>query len=124
MASNAEFTHYINVLIGVDKPFQLFCIENKFTNQRKLRDRWKEIRNIEYTDSTGTKVKLSDEDINEYMAIVPFKNSLQNDLGMKKYHPVDIKQYTREDFLSYYDSDEYDPTNPTKYDQTPDGGAN
>ena len=125
MANNSEFTHFINVLIGADTPFQLFCIENKFTTYRKLKDRWKDIRTLEYTDSTGTtKVTLSDDDINEFMAIGPFKNHLQNELGLKKYHPVDIKQYSREDFLSYYDSDEYDPTNPTKYDQTPDGGAN
>ena len=116
MTSNTEFTHNINVIIGVDKPFQLFCIEHKITNHRKLRERWKEIHTLEYTDSTGTKVKLSDEDINEFMAIVPFKNYLQNDLGLKKYHPLNIKQYSREDFLHYYD-DEYDPDSPTQYDQ-------
>ena len=116
MTSNTDFTHIINVLIGVGKPFQLFCIENKMTNHRKLRERWKEIHTLEYTDSTGTKVKLSDEDINEFMAIVPFKNYLQNELGLKKYHPLNIKQYSREDFLRYYD-DEYDPDSPTPYDQ-------
>ena len=103
MASNTEFTHIINELIGVDTPFQLFCIEHKITDHRKLKDRWKEIRTLEYTDSTGTKVKLSDEDINEFMAIVPFKNYLQNELGLKKYHPLDLKQYSREDFLCYCD---------------------
>jgi hypothetical protein len=61
-------------------------------------------------------VKLSDDDINEFMAIVPFKNHLQNELGLKKYHPVDIKQYSREDFLRYYD-EEYDPDSPTQYDR-------
>ena len=116
MANNTEFTHFINVLIGADTPFQLFCIENKFTTYRKLKDRWKDIHTLEYTDSKGTKVKLSDEDINEFMAIVPFKNYLQNDLGLKKYHPLNIKQYSREDFLHYYD-DEYDPDSPTQYDQ-------
>ena len=72
MANNKEFTHFINVLIGADTPFQLFCIENKFTTYRKLKDRWKEIHTLEYTDSTGTKVKLSEEDINEFTAIEPF----------------------------------------------------
>ena len=52
---------------------------NKFTTYRKLKDRWKDIRTLEYTDSTGTKVKLSDDDINEFMAMVPFKNHLQNE---------------------------------------------
>ena len=115
MANNSEFTHFINVLIGADTPFQLFCIENKFTTYRKLKDRWKDIRTLEYTDSTGTKVKLSDEDINEFTAIVSFKNHLQNELGQKTKNPVDITKYSHKDFLYYYDND-HDPNNPTQYD--------
>jgi len=60
-------------------------------------------------------VTLSD-DINEFMAIVSFKNHLQNELGLITKNPVDITQYSREDFLSYY-VDKYDPNNPTQYDQ-------
>lgn len=77
--ANAEFTHTINVFIGVGTPVQLLCFENGITNHRKLKSKWKGICKLEYTDSTtGTKAKLSD-DINEFMAIVSFKNHLQNE---------------------------------------------
>ena len=61
-------------------------------------------------------MKLSDDDINEFMAIVPFKNHLQNELGLKTKYPVNIKQYSREDFLRYYE-EEYEPDSPTQYDR-------
>ena len=114
---NAEFAHFINVLIGVDTPFQLFCIENKINNHRKLKAKWKDIRTLEYTDSTtGRKVTLSVDNINEVVALVSFKNHLQNELGPITKDPVDITRYSREDFLRYY-ADEYDPNNPTQYNQ-------
>ena len=91
---NAEFAHFINVLIGVDTPFQRFCIENKINNHRKLRPRWKDLDALEYTDSSGTKAKLSKDDIEEFAAIYPFKNHLQNELGLKTKNPVDITQYS------------------------------
>jgi len=47
---------------------------------------------------------------------VPFKNHLQNELGLVSKNPVDITQYSREDFLRYYNS-VYDPENPTQYEQ-------
>ena len=119
---NAEFAHFINVLIGVDTPFQLFCIKNKITNHRKLKAKWKDLDALEYTDSSGTKAKLSKDDIEEFAAIYPFKNHLQNELGLKTKNPVDITQYSREDFLRYYD-DEYDPNNPTQYNQALAQGA-
>jgi hypothetical protein len=123
--ATAEFAHSINELIGAGTPVQVFCNENKITNHSKLKAKWKDIRTLEYTDSTtGTKAKLSDDDIEEFMAIVPFKNHLQNELGLKTKNPVDITQYSREDFLHwrYYD-DEYDPDNPTQYNQELAQGA-
>ena len=91
-------------------------VDSKITNHRKLKAKWKDIRTLEYTDSTtGTKVTLSD-DINEFMAIVSFKNHLQNESGLVSRNPVDITQYSREDFLRYYNS-VYDPENPTQYEQ-------
>ena len=117
MNKNADFTYTTDVIIGVGKPFQLFCIKySNITNHRKLKEKWKNIRTLEYMDSTGTDVKLSDEDIDEVIAIVPFRNYLQNKLDPKTKYPVDIKKYSCEDFLHYYD-DEYDPENPTKYDR-------
>jgi hypothetical protein len=114
---NAEFAHFINVLIGVDTPFQLFCIENKINNHRKLKAKWKDIGTLEYTDSTtGRKVTLSDDDINEFVALVSFKHHLQNKLGPQTKNPVDITQYSREDFLRYYE-EEYNSNNPTQYNQ-------
>jgi hypothetical protein len=75
------------------------------------------IRTLEYPDGTGTDVKLSDEDIKEVIALEPFRNHLQDEVGLKTKHPVDFTNYLREDFLRYLDY-EYDPDHPTKYDQT------
>jgi hypothetical protein len=50
-----------------------------------LKAKWKNIRNLEYTDpSTGDKLKLSDEDFEEINAISFFQNSLQNETGPKR----------------------------------------
>jgi len=68
--ANAEFTHTINVFIGVGTPVQLLCFENGITNHRKLKSKWKGICKLEYTDSTtGTKAKQSDDDYEEFAAI-------------------------------------------------------
>ena len=81
-----------------------------------MKAKWKNIRNLEYTDpSTGDKLKLSDEDFEEINAILFFQNSLQNETGPKKTHPVDITQFSCNDFLRYLDWD-YDPDDPDKYD--------
>ena len=117
MTTNAEFEHILNVIFGVDTPAQLLCFENGITNLRKFKVKFRNIRNLEYTDSTtNTKVKLSDDDYEELEAFVPFKNHLQNELGVVSKNPVDITQYSREDFLRYYDN-VYDVDNPTQYDQ-------
>jgi hypothetical protein len=120
--ANTEFAYIINVLFGVDTPVQLLCDQNGINNHRKLKPRWKDIDDLEYTDSSGTKAKLSKDDIEEFAAIYPFKNHLQNELGQKTKNLVDITQYSREDFLRYYD-DEYDPNNPTQYNQALAQGA-
>ena len=113
----AEFEHTLNVIFGVDTPAQLLCIENGITNLRKFKVKFRNIRTLEYTDSTtNTKVKLSDDDFEELEALIPFLHHLQNELGPVTKNPVDITQYSREDFLSYY-VDKYDPNNPTQYDQ-------
>lgn len=115
--TNAEFEHIMNVIFGVDTPAQLLCIENGITNLRKFKVKFRNIRNLEYTDSTmNTKVKLSDDDFEELEAILPFKHHLQNELGPVTKYPVDITQYSREDFLLYYDN-VYDVDNPTQYNQ-------
>ena len=115
--ANAEFEHIMNVIFGVDTPAQLLCIENGITNLRKFKVKFRNIRNLEYTDSTtNTKVKLSDDDFEELEALVPFKNHLQNELGPVSKNPVDITQHSREDFLSYYNN-VYDVDNPTQYEQ-------
>ena len=115
--ANAEFEHILNVIFGVDTPAQLLCFENGITNLRKFKVKFRNIRNLEYTDSTtNTKVKLSDDDFEELEALIPFLHHLQNELGPVTKNPVDITQYLREDFLRYYNN-VYDPDNPTQYEQ-------
>ena len=81
--SIAEFEHILNVIFGVDTPAQLLCFENGITNLRKFKVKFRNIRKLEYTDSTtNTKVNLSDDDFEELAALVPFKNHLQNELGL------------------------------------------
>ena len=121
--TNAEFEHIMNVIFGVDTPAQLLCFDNGITNLRKFKVKFRNIRSLEYTDSTtNTKVKLSDDEIEELEAFIPFLHHLQNGLGPVTKNPVDITQYSREDFLRYYE-DEYDPDSPTQYDQALAQGA-
>jgi len=117
--ANDEFTYTLDVIFGVGTPVQLLCVENGINNHRKLKSKWRNIRNLEYTDSTtNTKVTLSDDYFEEFAALVPFKNHMQNELGLVSKNPVDITQYSREDFSGYYDF-VYDPEieNPTQYEQ-------
>ena len=87
-------------LFGIGTPVQLVCFQNGITNHRKFKAKWKDIGDFEYTDSSGTKAKLSKDEIEEFAALYPFKNHLQNELGQKTKNPVDITQYSREDFLT------------------------
>ena len=122
MSANTEFEYIMDKLFGIGTPVQLVCFQNGITNHRKFKAKWKDIGDLEYTDSSGTKAKLSKDEIEEFAALYPFKNHLQNELGQKTKNPVDITKYSRKDFLRYYDN-EFDPNNPTKYDQALAQGA-
>ena len=112
----AAFEHIIDTFFGVDSPVQLLCREYGVNEHRKLRARLKNIRDLEYTDPiTGTKVKLSDDELYEISALQSFLNTIQNETGPIDSRPIDITQLSRDDFLNYL-AWEYDPDNPTKYD--------
>jgi hypothetical protein len=68
----------------------------------------------EYVDETGATVKLSEEDIYEINAITSFKNFMQNETGPKRDCPLDITEFSRNDFTRYLNYD-YDEDNPDKY---------
>ena len=112
----AAFEHIINTLFGVGRPVQLLFREYSMNEHRKLRDKWKDIPNLEYTDPiTGAKVKLSDDELYEISALQSFLNVMQNETGPIESRPIDITQFSRDDFLNYL-AWEYDPDNPTKYE--------
>ena len=111
-----SFKHIYDILPGIGSPCQLLCSQNKIITHRKLKARWKNIRNLEYTDpETNATAKFSDEDFEEINAIQSFKVAMHNETGPKKTHPVDITQFSRNYFTRYLD-DYYDPENPDKYD--------
>ena len=107
-----DFEFILREFLGENSPVQLVCHQHKINSHRKLRSKWKDIYNLEYTDSTtGNKAKLSGDDLYEIRAIQPFINSLRNESGPF----VDITKYTRVDFENYLNHT-YDPEHPTKYD--------
>ena len=84
----------------------------KIKFHRKLRAKLKEVE--EYDDEKGDTGKLSEDDIFEITAFPSFKNFMQNETGPKRTHPVDITQFSRNDFTSYLG--DYDPNDPDEYD--------
>jgi hypothetical protein len=71
------FKHITDILLGVGSPCQLLCSQNKINTHRKLKAKWKNIRNLEYTDpETNATAQLSDEDFEEINAIQSFSRLL------------------------------------------------
>ena len=112
------FKHITDILLGVGSPCQLLCSQNKINDHRKLRAKLKNIRDLEYIDPiTGTNAKLSDNDFYEISTLQSFLNAMQNETGPIDSCPIDITQFSRDDFLRYLDDwGWYDPDNPTNYD--------
>ena len=76
----------------------------------------KDMHDLEYVESTSsTQKKLSEDEWFEVCALLPFMNAMQNETGPIKSCPIDISQFSRDDFMRYLE-DSYDPDNPTKYD--------
>jgi len=113
----AAFEYMTNTFFGVGSPCQLLCSQNNINSHRKLRARWKNICDLEYIDHiTGTKAKLSDDDFYEISALQSVINNMQNDTGPIESWPIDITDFSRDDFLDYLEY--FVPYNPTKYDST------
>ena len=115
-----EFKHLASYIFGDGSPTQLYCSQAKVNTHRKLKAKLKSCiescTDLEYTDpSTGDKLKLSDEDLEEINAIQFFLNFMQNETGTKEDCPLDITQFSCDDFTSYL-TDDYNEDNPDEYD--------
>ena len=113
ISEEVEFNHLLNEFFGVGSPIYQYCIHYKIKFHRKLRAKLKDGYD-EYVDETGATVKLSEDDIYEINAITSFKNFMQNETGPKKTCPLDITEFSRNDFTGYLNYD-YDENNPDKY---------
>lgn len=96
----AAFEYMTNTFFGVGSPCQLLCSQNNINEHRKLRARLKNIRDLWYIDPiTGTKAKLSDDDFYEISALQSVINKMQNHTGPIESCPIDITDFSRDDFL-------------------------
>ena len=114
-----EFKHLTSYIFGDGSPTQQYCSQANVNTHRKLKAKLKSSIEsgtaLEYTDpETSATVKLSEDDIYEINAIQSFKAFMQNETGPKKTRPLDITEFSRDDFTSYL-TDDYDPDNPDVY---------
>jgi hypothetical protein len=110
ISDEEELNHLPNEFFGVGSPIYhntADCIHNKIKLHRKLKAKLKDGDELEYVDEKGATVKLSEEDIYEVNAIPSFKNFMQNENGPKKACPLDITEFSRNDFTRYL-TDDYD----------------
>ena len=72
-SDTVKLAHMRDTLIGADSAFQLICVENGITGHRKLRSKWKDLDDLEYTEpGTSTKKKLTEEELFEVRALESF----------------------------------------------------
>ena len=91
----AKFEH-IMTLFGVGSAFQLLCSHNSIITHRKMKGKMKDMHNLEYLDPTSnTPKKLSEEELEEVKAFIPFMNAMQNETGPIKFCSIDITSTMR-----------------------------
>ena len=114
-----EFKHLASYIFGDGSPTQQYCSQANVNTHRKLKAKLKSSIEsgtaLEYTDpETSATMQLSEDDIYEINAYQSFKAKRQNETGAKKSRPLDITEFSRDDFMSYL-ADEYNPDNPDVY---------
>ena len=110
----AKFEHIMS-LFGAGSAFQLLCSHHSIITHRKMKGKLKNMHDLEYLDPTSnTLKKLSEEELDEVQAFLPFMNAMQNETGPLMLYPIDITKYSREDFIRYQE-DSYDSDNPSQY---------
>lgn len=114
ISGEVEFNHLLNEFFGKGSRIYQYCVHYKVKFHHKLRAKFKNGDELEYVDETGATVKLSEDDIYEIKAIPSFKNFMQNETGPKITCPLDITEFSRNDFTRYLNYD-YDENNPDKY---------
>ena len=79
----AKFEHILS-LFGVGSAFQLLCSHHSIITHRKMKRKMKDMHDLEYLDPTSnTLKKLSEEELDEVQAFLPFMNAMQNETGLQ-----------------------------------------
>ena len=121
--TDEEFEHIVSVLLdaaGEDHEIRLALKESGITTSRKfdyLVKKPENVRKLRWTDPADNAEKtLSDESIDELLAIRSYRNQLQNELGPKKaVGYADITEQNREDFVDFVVTT-FDEEHPVEYD--------
>jgi hypothetical protein len=126
MASNErqnEYNHIVEVLLDAsaeDHPINIVLRANRASNLRHLnrflsRNTAETISTIRWTDpADGEEKELPEDHQEELLAIVSYRNFLQNDYGTIN-SPFDITTKDRDDFLNFIDY-VFLPQGPVAYD--------
>ena len=121
--TDEEFQHIVSVLLDAaeeDHEIRLALNESGITTSRKfdyLVKKPENVRKLRWTDPADNAEKtLSDESIDELLAIRSYRNQLQNELGPKKaVGYADITEQNREDFVDFVVTT-FDEEHPVEYD--------